>query len=153
MTAQFRKPIPFILAILTFGIVASIRADDPKPKKDDAAAMDGKWAMTSGEMAGTAFPAEVTKSLTLILDKGKYTVKSPGPDDLGTTTIDATKTPKELDIKGTEGPNKGKTILAIYELDGDTLKVCYDLEGKKRPTEFKTAKESKQFLATYQRVK
>ena len=115
--------------------------------------MEGKWAITSAELAGTAFPAEVTKTMTLILEKGKYTLKSPSPDDIGTTSIDATKSPKELDITGTDGPNKGRTMLCIYELDGDTMKVCYDLEGKKRPTEFKTAKGTKQFLATYKRVK
>src|SRR4051794_40819519 len=36
-----------------------------------------------------------------------------------------------MDITGTSGPNKGKTILAIYEQKGDTLRICYDLSGKK----------------------
>ena len=58
-----------------------------------------------------------------------------------------------MDIISTEGPNKGKTFLAIYELDGDTLKVCYDLTGKSRPTEFKTQKGVLHFLVTYQRAK
>jgi hypothetical protein len=44
-------------------------------------------------------------------------------------------------------------ILAIYEIDGDTLKVCYDLGGKNRPTEFKTKEGTALFLATYKREK
>jgi uncharacterized protein (TIGR03067 family) len=61
--------------------------------------------------------------------------------------------PKELDIVGTDGPNKGKTILAIYEQDGDTLRICYDLSGKGRPTEFKTKEGTQSFLVTYVREK
>jgi uncharacterized protein (TIGR03067 family) len=59
----------------------------------------------------------------------------------------------ELDITGTEGPNKGKTILGIYEKTGDTLRVCYDLGGKARPVEFKTEKGTLHFLVTYERQK
>jgi hypothetical protein len=54
---------------------------------------------------------------------------------------------------GTDGPNKGKTFLAIYELDKDSLKVCYDLSGKARPTEFKTKPDTTLFLVTYTREK
>ena len=61
--------------------------------------------------------------------------------------------PKELDITGTDGPNKGKTILAIYERTDDTLQVCYDLSGKNRPTEFKTTEGAPLFLVTYKRDK
>ncbi len=65
--------------------------------------------------------------------------------------LDSSARPKALDITGTEGPNKGKTILAIYELDGDTFRVCYDLSGKSRPTEFKTKAETQLFLVSYKR--
>jgi uncharacterized protein (TIGR03067 family) len=58
-----------------------------------------------------------------------------------------------MTITGTDGPNKGKTFLAIYERDGDTLKVCYDLSGKAHPTEFKTAQGTQLFLVTYKREK
>src|SRR5262245_3126070 len=46
----------------------------------------------------------------------------------------------------TEGPSKGTVMLGIYEFDGDTLKVCFDAEGKKRPTEFKSAPGSAIFV-------
>jgi uncharacterized protein (TIGR03067 family) len=58
-----------------------------------------------------------------------------------------------MDVKGTKGPNKGKTFPAIYEVKGDTLRVCYDLDGKERPREFKTEKGKKYFLVTYERDK
>jgi hypothetical protein len=35
----------------------------------------------------------------------------------------------------------------------DTLKVCFDPEGKKRPTEFKSAADSQTFFNVQKRVK
>lgn len=58
-----------------------------------------------------------------------------------------------MDVTGTDGPNKGKTIPAIYELDGDTLRICYDLSGKECPKEFKTEKNTKLYLVTYKKDK
>ena len=73
--------------------------------------------------------------------------------DEGTLKLKPKAKPKEMDIIGTDGPNKGKTFLAIYERDGDTLRICYDLGGESRPTEFKTKEGTKQFLVTYKREK
>ena len=39
----------------------------------------------------------------------------------GRFTVDPAKKPKEMDVKPKDGPNKGKTVKAIYKLDGDTL--------------------------------
>jgi hypothetical protein len=44
-------------------------------------------------------------------------------------------------------------MLAIFELEKDTLRVCYDLQGKERPTEFSSSKEKPYFLVTYKRTK
>jgi uncharacterized protein (TIGR03067 family) len=121
---------------------------DLKKTNEEAKAMEGTWEMTSGEMGGQKLPDAVLKTFTLVLKDGKYTVKSAGPDDKGTVRIDPAKQPKEMDVIGEEGPNKGKTFPAIYELDGDSLKICYDLDEKKRPTEFKSSAGTKQFLAT-----
>ena len=153
MTGRFRQ---VFLSAIAFGVIASVspvRAEDPKPRQENAKMIEGKWSIDKAELAGQPFPAEVAKTMTLILEKDKYTLKSPGPDDIGTLTIDPAKTPKQMDIKGVQGPNQGKTFLAIYELDGDSLKICYDLAGKTRPVEFKTAAGTTQFLVVYKRVK
>ena len=63
-----------------------------------------------------------------------------------TQRLDPSKSPKTLDVTVTEGLNKGVVILGIYEISGDTLKVCFDPEGKKRPTQFKSASASQTFV-------
>ena len=84
---------------------------------------------------------------------GKYTVLVGEGRDEGTVKRDPAKTPKTMDITGTKGPNEGKTFLAIYESKGDELRVCYDLSGKSRPTEFATKPETQLFLVKYKRAK
>ena len=73
--------------------------------------------------------------------------------DKGTVKLDPAAKCKTMDITGTDGPNKGKTFLTIYELNGDTLKVCYDLSAKSRPTEFESKPKTQLFLVTYKREK
>ena len=120
--------------------------------KDDSG-IQGTWRMSAAELGGKKFPDEIRKTIKLVVKDDKYTVTVGEKADKGTIKVDPKAMPKALDITGTEGPNKGKTILAIYERDGDTLRICYDLGGKKRPTEFKTREGTKLFLVTYKREK
>ena len=93
------------------------------------------------------------KSISLKMDNGKYEVFVGDKPDRGTYMLDSATKPKSMNVIGTEGPNKGKTFPAIYELNGDTLRICYDLSGVKRPTEFKTSAGTKLYLVTYTRKK
>lgn len=115
--------------------------------------LQGTWLPTAAELGENPFDEATLKSMKLVLDGDKYTVTVGKAIDKGTTKIDPAAKPKTMDIIGAEGPNKGKTFLAIYELKGDTLRVCYDLTGKARPSEFKTKKGELLFLATYKRAK
>jgi uncharacterized protein (TIGR03067 family) len=137
-----------LLFVVSLSILC--RADDAR---DDAKLMNGTWLPSEAELAGEKFPDEVRKTITLVVADGEYTVTVGKQPDRGTIKLDPTTKPKSLDITGTEGPNKGNTILAIYEISDDTLRVCYDLSGKERPTEFKTTSGSPRFLVTYRRKK
>jgi uncharacterized protein (TIGR03067 family) len=141
------KPFLALTGVLSFSLAVS-GAD---AKDDDA--IQCTWLPSTAELAGKPFPDEVRKTVKLVIKDDKYTVTVGEAVDKGTAKLNPKAKPKELDINGTEGPNKGKTILAIYELDGDTLRICYDLGGKNRPTEFKTKEGSQLFLVTYKREK
>ena len=119
--------------------------------KDDT--LEGAWLPSVAELAGKPFPDEVRKTIRLEIKGDQYTVTVGTVPDRGTCKRNPSAKPKALDITGTEGPNKGKTILAIYERNGDTLRVCYDLSGKSRPGEFKTAAGTPLFLVEYKRQK
>jgi uncharacterized protein (TIGR03067 family) len=135
--------------LLALSLTATARGDD----KADLKALVGKWKLEKAKLNGMDI-TEQFKTLDFeIPAEGKYTLKLGGQPDEGTLTVDSTKTPKHMEIKGTGGPNKGKTIPAIYKLDGDTLVVCYNLGGGERPAAFESKPDTKVFLATYKREK
>ncbi len=113
----------------------------------------GTWQLTRGVMAGNSFPEEAVQNIQLELTDGKYKLTGAESPDEGTWDLHSDKKPLGIDVKGTNGPNKGKTYFAIFELHGDKMKICYDLSGKTRPAKFETKKKTLQFLAEYKRVK
>lgn len=142
---------PWLVCVLVLSaFVPAGRCEGPGGDTDDGKAIQGTWLSDSAVMAGKEFPEAVVKSLRLVLADGKYTVNKV---DEGTVKLDPTKKPKAMDIVCSKGPNKGKTILAIYEMKGDTLRVCYDLSGKGRPEEFKSKPDTQLFLVNYRRQK
>ena len=117
----------------------------------DMKQMEGTWKPQSAELAGKPYPQKILDTMKLVVKGETYLVEVAGQPDEGQTKLDPAKSPKAIDITGTKGPNKGKTFLAIYELKGDELKVCYDLSGKSRPTEFATKADTLLFLVRYRR--
>jgi uncharacterized protein (TIGR03067 family) len=83
------------------------------------------------------------QKISLICTGDKYVQKVGDMTvEEGTHKLDPTKKPKTMDITVKEGEYKGKLQLAIYELDGDVLRLCANEAGdKNRPTEFSTTKE------------
>ena len=141
---------PFILlSVCSLALLLTAHAGD---QSKDAKAIQGTWSPTKAELRGVTMNDDFLKSIVLKLEAGKYEVTAENVDK-STYTIDPASKPKTIDITGTEGPNVGKKIPAIYELDGDTLRICYGLRGSPRPTEFKSVKGTQAFLITYQRKK
>ena len=142
------KPI-FHLGLVLATALRAFAADS----LNDAKAVQGSWVPTAAELAGQPMAAAVLETISLKLDHGKYVVFVGGNPDRGTYTIDSASKPKSMTITGTEGPNHGKTFPAIYELNGDMLRICYDLSGAKRPTQFKSVPGTRLYLVTYKRKK
>ena len=137
-------PCLFLAFVISFNAFAADSSDDAKT-------IQGNWKPAQAELAGQPMPEAVLKTISLKLDDGKYEVFVGEHPDRGTYTIDPVT--KSITVIGTEGPNHGKTFPAIYELKGDTLRICYDLSGAKRPAEFKSVAGTKLYLVTYHRKK
>jgi uncharacterized protein (TIGR03067 family) len=161
-----------VAALLAFGVLLALRAspagaDDPKaqaprkeparsekPKKDavqqEYEAFKGTWKFASFEMEGQDVLAQSLKA-RLVLDGDRFTLKQGDMVYGGTFKVDVTSTPKRIDATFTKGPDKGKTMLGIYELKGDTYKVCFDVNGKNRPSEFASTPGSGHVLQVLKR--
>jgi len=154
MNTQFHMHAPQTLKRLVFtGLAVLVMLAARAADTQDSKSIQGAWTPLKAELGGQPFPPAVLKTISLKLHNGKYDVSVAGEPDRGTYTIDPSTKPKSMSVTGTDGPNKGKTFPAIYELDGDTLKICYDLSGKQRPADFKTTEGTRLYLVTYQRRK
>jgi uncharacterized protein (TIGR03067 family) len=139
-----------VVGFAASGAMADEKADVEKELKK----FEGTWTVESVVAGGMEIPIDNFKGMTVIFEGDKYTVKI-GDEVIqkATQKLDPSKSPKTMDGTVSEGPHKGTVILGIYEISGDTLKICFDPEGKKRPTEFKTAAGSQTTLAVYKRAK
>ena len=139
--------------VLTASGGTAARADDKANVEKELKKFQGAWTFESSETGGKKLQADELKGLIVTFEGNKHTVKK---DDkviqVGTQKLDASKSPKTIDVTLTEGPSKGAVILGIYEISGDTLKVCFDPEGKKRPTQLTSASGS-ETLVVHKRVK
>ena len=132
---------------------SDILAGDKADLEKDVRIIQGTWTFESSEAGGKALPAGELKGLILTFEGDKHTLKMGDQVvQVGTQKIDASKSPKTIDVTMTEGPNKGMVMLGIYEIDDTTLKVCFDPQGKKRPTEFKSAPGSQNFVNVHKHV-
>src|SRR5687767_5491591 len=91
---------------------------------------EGAWKPIAACLGGLRLSRADLDAITLKITGDKYEVTVVGEKhaDYGTFTVDTNTVPKRMTIKGTEGPNAGKTFLAIYEMkDAVSMRVCYDL--------------------------
>ena len=127
--------------VLMAAVGGMVLADD---KSDaDVKKLEGEWKVEEYEIMGKKIAAPKERAGSIVFAKDmKVTMKDPNKkDEPGTYKIDAGKTPKQLDL--IEGEGKKQTVEAIYEIDGDKLKLGFDTKGPKgkRPTGF-DAKET-----------
>jgi uncharacterized protein (TIGR03067 family) len=144
-----------VALLCIFGIAASSTlADDKADIEKELKKFQGNWTIESSETGGMAVPPDQLKEFILTFEGDKHTLKyGDKVFQVGTQKIDPSKSPKTIDVTLTEGASKGTVMLGIYEIDGDTLKVCFDPEGKKRPTELKSSAGSPNFVNVHKRVK
>jgi len=140
------------LAALSLSALAVGCQSTNRDARDDSRDMAGRWSASKAELSGAKLADELRESLRLVVENGRCTVTTSRETEQGTLVLNTAHKPKAMDITGTDGPNKGKRILAIYELSDDTLRICCDLAGQARPVEFKTSQGGQLFLVTYTRT-
>jgi uncharacterized protein (TIGR03067 family) len=145
------------VAVLFARIGEPIATDDIKEAiMKDMKALAATWTVVSAERDGKKLSDEQIAGITFNIDgTGRASLKKG--DHLifdGTIEVDPSKTPKALDATQTsEGENQGKTTLSIYEVEGDTFKICSAGPGKDRPAEFSTKLGSGHFYRVFKREK
>jgi uncharacterized protein (TIGR03067 family) len=150
-----RRLLALAVATLLAGSAWALAADASKPDADrkELAKFEGTWRFASIEVEGKKVPEEqVKKSGKMVIRGNKFTIEG-GVTYRGTFKLDVSTKPKRIDVTFTAGPEKGKALLGIYELEGDTYKVCLGMPGKPRPKAFAAKPGSGHVLEVLKREK
>jgi uncharacterized protein (TIGR03067 family) len=132
-----------------FAVVALAGGEEKEKKKFDPAGIVGKWKFTEGSKGGTKVDKK-NLAADVTFTKDTVTIEGGGEKHVMKFTIDATKTPVQIDMEGTEGAATGVKAEGIISLDGETMKLAYTAKipgmEAKRPEKFESTEANKAFL-------
>ena len=114
--------------------------------------LDGDWVVVEAHLAGELLPEEITSSFRLSVTADTYSVTTGKEIDKGKIKYYQFTVPMGIDIVGEDGPNKGRTIKAIYKHTGGFLFICYNLYAEDRPKVFTSTPDNKFYLVRYKRA-
>jgi uncharacterized protein (TIGR03067 family) len=131
-----------------------LAADSPKDaSKEDQEKLRGVWAFASSERDGKQERSESEDALELEFAAESFRFHLPaGARHPQPYRLDPDAKPKGIDwlAGGKHGPSE--PLLGIYELEGDTLKICWGQSGGQRPKEFATGAGKGEWLWVLKRA-
>lgn len=121
----------------------------PAPKDDVTKdKIEGTWVVVASTRNGK--PNNEIKGEKITFKDGAITITTKNKEEKATYKVNTSKKPNEIDITP-EGEKE--TVLGIYTVAGDTLKMCFTKPGNERPTEFSAKEGSPAMLVELKREK
>ncbi len=152
MTRSLRQSWSWMVCVLAMLLAPSGRGENPAAT--DQADIQGRWKIVSLTVGGMPVDFDGGDN-TLLIDGRKMTFPELKSRNLKAETVwillDPTAKPRSVDIlpKGvdpdTPQPKDSHTV-GIYELEGDSLKICWVLAGD-RPAAFESTPKTSLLVA------
>jgi uncharacterized protein (TIGR03067 family) len=98
--------------------------------------LQGTWTITALEADGVAVPEAMLGAARIVIEGSRFTSSGMGEVYQGTLRLDNTGSPARIDMEFDAGPEKGNTNLGIYQMDGDSWRLCLATRGTVRPASF-----------------
>jgi uncharacterized protein (TIGR03067 family) len=153
--------------VLTLGMLAGSTAWGAEAKSSKASAgelkrLEGSWILVTDEVNGFKTPEqELRKNRVVYIFKGgKMTCRFGGVAQVNSIKLYPGQKPKRIDttvaqlpMNLPDQPRRPLVLRGIYELDGDTLRICEAMPGgNERPKEFRTTAEGNSRLVVLKRM-
>ncbi|WP_321472972.1 TIGR03067 domain-containing protein [uncultured Paludibaculum sp.] len=101
--------------------------------------LQGSWTIASLELDGQTMPATAHAGARIQISGARFTSTGMGAVYEGTVELHDPAPPTThgwIDMKFDNGPEAGNTNFGIFDLDGDTWRLCLATRGSVRPTAF-----------------
>jgi uncharacterized protein (TIGR03067 family) len=145
------KARQLVALIVVLGLPLALRSAEDAGKELDH--LQGSWSLVAAEEAGKNQTELKGRNFSVVVKGDVWSIKYEGQSkslDMK-LELDPSSKPKAVNFISTLRDNV--RAHGIYELEGDTLKVCWAKAGHTRPSEFKTCAGDKCILLTLKRVK
>lgn len=112
--------------------------------QSDRQALQGSWVLAGGEELGRVVAPdrikESRRSTRWTFDGDTLRITEAGESAVARYSLDVEASPKEMDVLPAAEP---QPTLLIYELDGDTLRIAFDVsvDGPGRPAGFEAGED------------
>jgi uncharacterized protein (TIGR03067 family) len=122
--------LAFLYGLASIGRLAADPKDEAVAK--DLKALEGEWQIKKLVVSDKDEDVKNIKE-SLIIKDGQYRIVVDGKDlETGKLKIDPMKSPKTLEFS----PKEGAAVPAIYDLQGDMLKLARHQDSKQQPSAF-----------------
>lgn len=118
---------------------------------NDLDLLQGTWTVAALEVDGQ--PMESPGGASIVIQGSRFTSTGMGSAYEGTFELDASAKPARIDMRFDTGPESGNTNFGIYQLNGDSWKLCLATRGTVRPASFQSTAGSGIALETLVRGK
>jgi uncharacterized protein (TIGR03067 family) len=119
---------------------------------NDLAKLQGRWKVASLEVGGAKMPVSMFPDAVVSVADDVFESSCMGAVYRGRLTLADSGGRKTFSLAFEDGPEKGNTNNALYELDGDRWTLCLDMKGGPAPQGFATSPANGYALETLTRA-
>ncbi|MCI0639437.1 MAG: TIGR03067 domain-containing protein [Gemmataceae bacterium] len=143
-----------ILVFVTAALLAGGSKDSEQVQKDKRD-LQGTWKVISAVQRGELVSQDDIRDTEIVFSGTHIHVREGGKQSRKFQfKIDPGKKPKEIDLTVVEGPGKGNIDRAIYQQDGDNLKIrIQENKDEPRPKDFVEREGDKLSMVVLRRFK
>jgi uncharacterized protein (TIGR03067 family) len=122
--------------------------------QNDLERLQGEWSCSLQIRSGQKSPEEAIETIFREIKNDEMVISLfDKPLQKMKFKLNEKTSPKEIDVEFLDGPNKGKTALGIYEVNGDEFKICNSNPGNPRPTAFESKEGTPTAYSVWKRSK